>query len=142
MNETIAAGNFARWNTALLTGNSANIVALYAQNLTLLPTLRTKTISGRAGAEKYFEFFASFHPTVEILEQYVISVSIDSYIHCGVYRFIVDTPKGRRAPLDARFTFVWKKHDETWEILHHHSSRVLVVTPDGGLLNGVFGSES
>ncbi len=139
MNAEIATANFARWDSALQTGDPLQVVSLYADNLTLLPTMQTKTICSRTGAQQYFEFFGSFHPTVSILEQYVLPVSEESYLHCGVYRFIVDTPRGTREPLDARFSFLWKKNGAVWEILHHHSSRVLTVTPDGRLLNGRFG---
>ncbi len=138
MNTNIAQENFARWDGALRTGDAAKVEALYADDLTLLPTMQTKTISTREGARQYFEFFGSFHPTVEILEEFVRPVSTESYMHCGVYRFIVDTKKGTREPLDARFSFLWKKKGEAWEILHHHSSRVLAVTQDGQLLNGTF----
>ncbi len=140
MNEAIAAANFSRWNAALLTGDPSKVVDLYADNLTLLPTMQAKTISNCDGAEKYFALFGSFHPTVEILEQFVIPISAESYLHCGVYRFMVDAKKGGREPLDARFSFIWKKHGATWEILHHHSSRVLHVTDDERLVNGKFGS--
>ncbi len=139
MNVTIAAENFARWNAALLTGDPAEAAVLYADNLTLLPTMQSKTITDREGAKKYFEFFGSFHPTVEVLEEVITLVGTESYMHCGVYRFIVDTQKGNREPLDARFSFVWKKRGTTWEILHHHSSRVLLVTEDGTLTSGRFG---
>ena len=141
MNITIAAANFALWDAALLTGDPEKVVQLYAENLTLLPTMQTKTIGDRAGARKYFAFFGSFHPTVEILEEFVIPVGAESYVHCGVYRFVVDARKGGREPLDARFSFVWQKRGATWEILHHHSSRVLHVMDDGTLENGRFGSE-
>jgi hypothetical protein len=70
----------------------------------------------------------------------MVPVSENSYVHCGVYRFTVDNKKGGREPLDARFTFLWKKNSGgMWEILHHHSSRVLKVTEDGQLLGGTFG---
>ncbi len=128
MHEKIAAENFARWDEALKTGDPANVAALYAQNLTLLPTLVKQTIAGREGALKYFTFFGSFHPTVEMVEEHVVSISPDSYLHCGIYSFTLDTPEGSRQPLDSRFSFVWKKRGEIWEVLHHHSSRVPVVS--------------
>lgn len=127
MDAQIAAENFGRWDAALQTGDPATVVALYAENLTLLPTLAAQPITDRAGAQKYFEFFGSFHPTVEMLEEHVIPVSSESYVHCGVYRFMLDTLEGKREPFDARFSLLWKKNGATWEILHHHSSRVQVV---------------
>lgn len=138
MDTKIAHENFARWDAALKTGDPANVEALYADNLTLLPTMQTKTITTREGARQYFTFFGSFHPTVEILEEFVTDVSADSYMHCGVYRFTVDGKKGAREPLDARFSFLWKKNNGVWQILHHHSSRVLFVKEDGTLLKGKF----
>jgi hypothetical protein len=34
---------------------------------------------------------------------------------------------GKRTPVSARFSYVWKKEDGEWKIAHHHSS----VTPAG-----------
>lgn len=127
MNATIAAENFARWDAALQAGDPAKVAALYGEGFTLLPTLAATTITDKAGAMKYFTFFGGFHPTVTMVEEHVIPVSDQSFLHCGVYRFVLDTPIGRE-PVDARFSLLWKKNGNRWEILHHHSSRVPLAT--------------
>lgn len=127
MDNIITNTNFARWDSALQTGDPLQVAALYNEHLTLLPTMATQVIHDRAGAVAYFTFFGSFHPTVEMMQEHTVPITEDSYLHCGVYRFVVDTPEGKREPLDARFTMLWKKNGDTWEILHHHSSRIPVV---------------
>lgn len=123
MDLTLASENFARWATALLTQNPENVASLYTENLTLLPTMANKVIVDRAGAIEYFTFFGSFQPSVKMVEEHMIEISADSYVHCGVYRFTLHT-NGSPEDMDARFTMVWKKGNDEWKILHHHSSRV------------------
>lgn len=127
MDEAIAATNFARWDKALQTGDAAKVAALYAENVTLLPTLAQRIVTDLKGAEEYFVFFGTFHPRVTMLEEYVIDVSEDSYLHTGVYRFTLG-PADKRETVDARFSLLWKKVENgEWKILHHHSSRIPVV---------------
>lgn len=119
-----ASENFARWDAALQTGDPKFVASLYAENLTLLPTMAKTVMTDYAGAEQYFAFFGSFRPTVKIMEEHTIPIFSDSYLHCGVYQFMLDRD-GERKPLDARFTMMWKKNEAgEWKILHHHSSAI------------------
>lgn len=127
MDASLARTNFLRWDAALRTGNPAAVAALYEDGSTLLPTMADRTITDREGAVRYFTFFGSFRPTAEMVEEHVVAVTPDCYLHCGVYRFTLDQ-NGKREPLDARFSLLWRKSaDGTWRILHHHSSRVPIV---------------
>lgn len=126
MNASVAATNFTAWGQALLTREPAKVAALYAENMTLLPTLAAKTISTYDGVIEYFTFFLSLQPSVTMVEEHVDVIDADSYLHCGVYRFalVID---GISQTVDARFSMVWKKTSEEWRLLHHHSSRVPVM---------------
>lgn len=124
MNRQIASTNFTRWQQAVAAGDPKVVAALYAPDLTLLPTMAPNVITNRAGAEEYFIFFGQRNPTVEILEEHVSPAGDKSYVHAGVYRFMLG-PQDNREPFDARFSFVWQQNDDgDWQILHHHSSRI------------------
>jgi uncharacterized protein (TIGR02246 family) len=127
MDSTLASTNFTRWEQALLTRHPKTVAELYADDATLLPTMAHKVITERKGVEQYFTFFESFVPTVSMVEQHVVDISEESYLHCGVYRFTL-TIDGKEQEVDARFTMIWKKSGNQWKIFHHHSSRVPILS--------------
>jgi ketosteroid isomerase-like protein len=45
----------------------------------------------------------------------------DGYLHTGLYTFLTG-PADNRAPVEARFSYMWRKIDGAWKIVHHHSS--------------------
>eukprot|EP00291_Cryptomonas_curvata_P023530 CAMPEP_0172171256 /NCGR_PEP_ID=MMETSP1050-20130122/11789_1 /TAXON_ID=233186 /ORGANISM="Cryptomonas curvata, Strain CCAP979/52" /LENGTH=121 /DNA_ID=CAMNT_0012842663 /DNA_START=12 /DNA_END=374 /DNA_ORIENTATION=+ len=45
----------------------------------------------------------------------------DAYLHTGMYTFLTG-PADNRAPVEARFSYMWRKVDGKWKIVHHHSS--------------------
>ncbi len=47
----------------------------------------------------------------------------DAYLHTGLYTFIIGPAVNRRA-VEARFSYMWRKVDGEWKIVHHHSSAV------------------
>jgi uncharacterized protein (TIGR02246 family) len=126
MQNSLSTQNFTLWQTALLTRDPEQVADLYTENATLLPTMAQKVMTDRQGIIAYFTFFESFLPSVSMVEEHVIPISDDSYVHCGVYRFQL-TRDGKPEEVDARFTMVWEKIGETWKMLHHHSSRIPVV---------------
>lgn len=121
--QKIAETNFGRWAHALATKDPKNVAALYVEETTLLPTMAKQVITDRKGAEGYFTFFLSFLPSVTMVEEHVVPISDDAYLHCGVYRFAL-TQQGKQESVDARFSMVWKKFGNEWSIVHHHSSRI------------------
>lgn len=114
--------NFARWQDALLSRDPHQVADLYADNATLIPTMFKKMATDRNAIVEYFTFFLSLLPGASMIQEEVIPTSDDSYLHCGVYRFKL-TVDGSEQEVDARFTMVWQKVDDEWNILHHHSSR-------------------
>ncbi|UPA22915.1 DUF4440 domain-containing protein [Candidatus Peribacteria bacterium] len=114
--------NFARWQGALLSRDPHQVADLYADNATLIPTMFKKMATDHSAIVEYFTFFTSLHPEATMLQEEVIPTSDDCYLHCGVYRFKL-TVDGSEQEVDARFTMMWQKVDNEWNILHHHSSR-------------------
>jgi hypothetical protein len=47
----------------------------------------------------------------------------DAYLHTGMYTFMTG-PAENRQPVEARFSYMWRKIDGVWKITHHHSSAV------------------
>ena len=45
----------------------------------------------------------------------------DAYLHTGLYTFLTG-PAESRTPVEARFSYMWRKVDGAWKIVHHHSS--------------------
>lgn len=126
MNANISAENFHQWSIAVQSGAVDRVIALYNDNLTLLPTMAATTVRDIAGCTEYFTFFCSLHPEAKIVEEYTYELSAESYAHVGVYQFTVDGAAGREK-VNARFSMVWQRVGDTWKILHHHSSRMPVV---------------
>ncbi len=47
----------------------------------------------------------------------------NAYLHTGLYTFLTG-PDEDRQPVEARFSYMWRKIDGAWKIVHHHSSAV------------------
>jgi len=69
----------------------------------------------------YFTDFLKKEPEGTITAQDVHPFSPDSYLHSGMYTFMIGSGPAR-SPVKARFSYVWKKIDGAWKIVHHHSS--------------------
>jgi len=117
----IAETNFNHWNEMLQTKDPKKVAGLYSENCTFLPTLSPEFKQGEKGAEEYFHHFLEKNPFGEIVTDEVQSIDQKSYVHSGMYNFIV-CPDNNRQTVEARFTYVWQLNDNKWEIIHHHSS--------------------
>jgi len=120
--EQLAHHNFGLWNQALLSGQPKRVAGLYHLKATLHPTLMGEIKKGPKEIEEYFEHFLTKSPQSEIVEEEIVGLGSDCYLHLGIYRFYLKTAKQKEVVL-ARFTFVWQKNQKgEWKILHHHSS--------------------
>jgi len=116
--------NFKSWNDALQTKNAGAVAALYdSSNLSFLPTVSPKHIKDAASTEAYFVDFIKKHPYGTITDDSVQVYGSDgnAYLHSGLYTFELGDA-GARTPVQARFSYVWKKVGSDWKITHHHSS--------------------
>jgi uncharacterized protein (TIGR02246 family) len=111
---------FARWNNALLTGDPNNVIACYAADAILLPTVSAKVRHNHDEIRDYFVHFLSKKPHGRITEQN-IRIYDNIAINSGLYTFSL-MEDGSQKDVAARFTFVYRKYEDGWLIIEHHSS--------------------
>ena len=105
---------------ALQTGNPDEVVACYAADAILLPTISARVCHNHDEIRDYFVHFLSRKPVGRIIEQHIRTFDPIA-INSGLYRFSF-LEEGIRTEVDARFTFVYKRHGDEWRIIEHHSS--------------------
>lgn len=111
---------FGIWNKALQTGDPDEVVACYSVDAVLLPTVSAKVRHDHDEIRDYFTHFLSKKPRGKIIEQN-IRIYNNIAINSGLYTFSL-MEDGVRADVAARFTFVYRKHEDGWLIIEHHSS--------------------
>jgi len=120
-NEDVAAATRA-WAAAYDSRDPQRAIVLYDKDAvfwgTLSPTIRDTT-------EEILAYFNKMpqtpHSRVTLGEQR-IRVYGDMAINTGYYTFNV-LRNGKRVPIPARFSFVYRLRDGRWMIVDHHSSR-------------------
>ena len=117
---TDIAGLLEEWIASLRTGRPERVVANYAEDAILIPTLSSQIRHTHSEIREYFEHFLEKEPEGRVEEQN-IRIYGDIAINSGLYTFTV---KGDGAPEEvrARFTFVYRRSGEQWLIIEHHSS--------------------
>ena len=111
---------FEMWNQALQTENPDKVVACYAEDAILLPTVSPRVRHNHDEIRDYFVHFLSKKPRGRIVEQN-IRIYDTIAINSGLYNFTL-TENGNDSDVAARFTFVYKKYEDRWLIIEHHSS--------------------
>ncbi len=94
-------------------------MALYAEDAILLPTVSNTVRHTHAEIRDYFVHFLQKGPLGDIDEANV-RVFGDLAINSGLYTFMCDDA----GQVHARFTFVYRRKGDGWEIVEHHSSRM------------------
>ena len=118
----IAQANFKAWNDALKEKCYEKVAALYSsKELSFLPTVSPKFIQDGESTKQYFVDFLKKLPEGTITADNVQSYGSDAYLHTGMYTFLTG-PEDNRQPVQARFSYMWRKIDGAWKIVHHHSS--------------------
>jgi len=111
---------FEMWNKALQTEDPANVVACYAADAILLPTVSAQVRHNHDEIRDYFVHFLAKKPRGRITE-HNIRIYDNIAINSGLYTFSLEAD-GVRADAAARFTFVYRKDEDGWLIIEHHSS--------------------
>ena len=121
--QAIARLNFKKWNDALQTKDHRAVAALYSSDeLSFLPTVSASHIKGSSATEDYFKAFVQRNPFGTITHDTVQAYDNgNAYLHSGMYTFGLGSGSERK-PVQARFSYVWKKIGKEWKITHHHSS--------------------
>ena len=117
---------FERWNAALATGNPDAVTSLYAENAILLPTVSNRVRHNHAEIRDYFVSFLAKQPQGVIDEANVRFLADDLVINSGVYTFSF----GNGDRVSARFTYLYRRADDEWKIIEHHSSAMPEVQPE------------
>lgn len=117
---TAISSLFDQWNDALQTRDPDQVVPLYADDAILLPTLSNDVRHNHAEIRAYFVDFLKKSPRGTINESNIRDLG-DVAVHSGVYTFDL-TSDGQESSARCRFTYVYKKIDDAWKIIEHHSS--------------------
>ena len=119
MDKTTILSLFDDWNKALKTGEAKQVTSLYHENAILLPTVSNKVRHNHEEIEDYFVHFLAKGPNGKIDEANV-RIFDQLAISSGLYTFSFNDGSA----VQARFTFVYQKNGENWEIVEHHSSQM------------------
>lgn len=115
--EEIAA-LFDRWNQSLQTDDPHKVVANYAPDSVLLPTVSNVPRLTPAQQEDYFHHFLENQPSGTI-DSRTIQINCNMAVDVGLYTFTFAKTGDQ---VHARYTYTYKWDDQQWLITSHHSS--------------------
>jgi uncharacterized protein (TIGR02246 family) len=87
---------FDRWNRALATKNPDTVVANYAPDATLLPTVQNGPLIGPAAIRGYFVHFLEKSPQGTI-DRRIVHIGCNIAYDIGLYTFELDGDPARHA---------------------------------------------
>jgi uncharacterized protein (TIGR02246 family) len=112
------AALFDRWNQSLQTGDPNKVVANYAENSILLPTVSNKPRLTPAEKEDYFHHFLEKKPSGKI-DMRTIELGCNTAVDAGLYTF---TFAKTGESVSGRYSYTYRWNGEQWLITSHHSS--------------------
>ena len=112
------AALFDRWNRSLQTGDAQQVVANYAQQSILLPTVSNKPRLTPAEKLDYFQHFLENRPSGKI-DMSVIEIGCNTAWDAGLYTFNFAKTG---ASVSGRYTYTYRWNGSDWLITSHHSS--------------------
>ena len=104
------------WVNAIKSGDPKQVTDLYHVDGILLGTFSNKERVGHELILEYFENLLKSPVEVEIVSEH-FSTSELFAVNSGLYNFVT----GGKT-INARFSFVYKRHNTEWKIISHHSS--------------------
>lgn len=116
--EAEIAALFDRWNAALQTGEPEQVVALYAEDSILLPTLSNQPRLTQEEREAYFVHFLEDRP-VGTIDLSHIEVGCNTALDAGLYTFRF---AATGAEASGRYSYTYRWDGDEWVITSHHSS--------------------
>jgi uncharacterized protein (TIGR02246 family) len=108
---------FDRWNDSLRTLDPDKVVANYAPDAVLLPTVSNKPRATPDEIRSYFVKFLQKKPQGKI-DRRIIRIGCNVAQDVGTYTFTLKDGKH----VAARYTYVYEWVRGQWLIAHHHSS--------------------
>lgn len=112
------AALFDRWNQSLLSGDPKKVVANYASNSILLPTVSNKPRLTPEEKEDYFHHFLEKKPSGKI-DMNFIDISCNTALDAGLYTFTF-AKTGEK--VSGRYSFTYRWDGKEWLVTSHHSS--------------------
>lgn len=112
------AALFERWNRSLQSADPQQVLANYAADSVLLPTLSNTPRLTPAAKKDYFEHFLENRPSGRI-DSRTIQLGCNSAVDVGLYTF---TFGKTGAVAHARYTYTYTWDGQQWLISSHHSS--------------------
>ena len=109
-------GKIEKWVDRIRSNDPSQVAALYCDDGLLLGTFSGLERKGMKPIFNYFENLLKSEIDVEIITQNIVD-SDSLFVNSGLYNFIFD-----KKIINARFSFVFKKVNDSWKILSHHSS--------------------
>ena len=111
------ARQFDRWNSALATLDPEKVVARYAPESILLPTVSNIPRTTPELRKDYFTMFLKNKPQ-GVIDSRQIQIGCNTAFDAGIYTFTFGD--GRK--VQARYTFTYGWNGKDWLITSHHSS--------------------
>lgn len=111
------AGLFDRWNASLATLDPDQVVANYAKDGVLLPTVSNQPRSNPGEIRDYFVHFLAKKPQGKIDRRF-IKLGCNTAQDVGTYTFSF----GDGSQVSARYSYIYEFSNGKWLISHHHSS--------------------
>lgn len=108
---------FDRWNDSLRTLDPDKVVANYAPDGVLLPTVSNEPRTNPAQIRDYFVKFLKSAPQGKI-DTRTVKIGCNVAQDVGTYTFKFKDGK----TVHARYTYVYEWENGEWLIAHHHSS--------------------
>jgi len=115
-----------RWAETVGTRNVDAVLALYAPDAILVPTMSDDVRGREADRRRYFEIFLDndgMSCGVTVQKQRV-SRKLGTVVIGGLYTFQIRR-NGEEAVVPARFLFTFEEIDGRWLITGHHSSKAI-----------------
>jgi uncharacterized protein (TIGR02246 family) len=124
-----------RWTKAFVANDVDALVKLYASDAIFIGTAGLTALVGRDAIRAYFARLAKSGDKV-VIDNNKINVLDDNNAYVtGFYTFTA-TRNGEIRKSSAGFTMVLSKRGNDWLIVHHHSSRRSLPSPDAPTRRG------
>lgn len=108
---------FDRWNRSLATLDPDQVVANYAPDAVLLPTVSNQPRTSPAEIRDYFVHFLEKKPQGRV-DRRVLKIGCNVAQDLGLYTFRFKDG----SEVNARYSYVYEFRNGQWLIAHHHSS--------------------
>lgn len=121
-----ARATLYRWAAVVSAGDLEELLALYASDAILVPSISDRIHGLEADRRLYFEGFferQNLHCRIESFKKRA-SNQLGTVVVGGIYVFTFDTEEGAQETVPARFIFTFEHIEDRWLITGHHSSRL------------------